>query len=177
MMLALEDSMGIVLAAAFSSFGAMIVGYLGLRAAQRTQAMNSTQHGDVYLAIKGLIQEHHYTRTLVRSITRYHDTALFEADASGNLIDMNLAAERLLGMSLREASGTGWANAVHEDDVERVQDAWYNAYHSGTRFGPIEYRYGSTGAYVRAEGNPATDGDGNIIAWVAGVLPIEEVNE
>ncbi len=45
----------------------------------------------------------------------------------GNCIFINQQCLELLGLTLTEALGQGWANSLHPDDLQRVSAEWYGA--------------------------------------------------
>lgn len=65
--------------------------------------------------------------------------ALFEADASGRLIDANKTYLRWTGLTIQELLGWGWINGVHPEDREKVRAEWLQAV-SDVRTSAMRYR-------------------------------------
>jgi diguanylate cyclase (GGDEF)-like protein/PAS domain S-box-containing protein len=59
---------------------------------------------------------------------------LFRADLNGAFHYVNRAFERMSGLRSDEAAETGWLNAVHPEDRERVADEWRKAVGARMRF-------------------------------------------
>lgn len=49
---------------------------------------------------------------------------IFQTDAAGRSLFINPYCLELMGMTLAEGLGQGWANALHPDDLQRVFAAW-----------------------------------------------------
>ena len=52
---------------------------------------------------------------------------IYQTDVVGNCIFINQQCLELLGLTLTEALGQGWANSLHPDDLQRVSAEWYGA--------------------------------------------------
>lgn len=65
---------------------------------------------------------------------------IFQTDARGNCVFVNLCWESLTGLSVREAIGNGWIKALHPDDVKRMCSVWYESMRMGNEFA-LEYRF------------------------------------
>ena len=117
----------------------------------------------------------------VDAVVKTQDRPIIKTEPSGALLYANPAAIRLLGMTNAELSGNGWVKAVHPDDRDMVFDRWRECVVTRHEFGPLMYRYlhPATGAltWVEAVAVPTIDIDGQIISWVATVLPVTTPGE
>ena len=70
---------------------------------------------------------------LARSESRYHalvhasPVGIFHTDAQGECIFVNQRWCQIAGLTAEEASGRGWAQALHPEDRERIAREWYTA--------------------------------------------------
>ncbi|MET3525788.1 diguanylate cyclase (GGDEF)-like protein/PAS domain S-box-containing protein [Phenylobacterium koreense] len=98
------------------------------------------------------------------------------ADPGGKLLEVGPVWEMWVGMSLEEAMGGGWAQAVHPDDLAPLIEAWNGALASG-RILDSEYRLRMAGGeyrWVRAWAAPRRDESGAIMLWYGAV---EDIND
>jgi len=76
--------------------------------------------------------------SLVMSMTqntwKVMDRPLWQADAQGKTIHTNKFMLKILYRQESEMLGNGWINSVHEDDRDRVSDAWESAIEDKTNF-------------------------------------------
>jgi PAS domain S-box-containing protein len=87
--------------------------------------------------------------------------AIFQADASGALFHSNERWQALFGMSLERAQGSGWRDAVHPGDRERVLAAWDACVAASLPF-DMEFqvlRPGGETGHVRMQASPANWGE------------------
>jgi PAS domain S-box-containing protein len=75
-----------------------------------------------------------------RILVTYVPVGIFQTDAQGNCIFVNHKWLELTGLSLAQALGTGWRNALHPEDRERVFQEWQQVAHTGHEFS-MEYRF------------------------------------
>lgn len=72
------------------------------------------------------------------------------------------------GLTMEQTEGTGWAAAVHPEDIARVTQLWTKALESGE---PIEVDYrlkrAADGVYrwFLAQSRPVRDRDGRVVKW------------
>ena len=86
---------------------------------------------------------------------------IFQADAAGELLHTNQRWQELFGMPLERAMGSGWRDAVHPVDHDRVVAAWSD---SVARSEPFEMEFqvlrpGGETAWVRVQASPANWGE------------------
>lgn len=63
----------------------------------------------------------------LRAINEASPMGIFVTDESGNCIYRNRVYQELTGLSTQESHGTGWIQAVHPDDRQRISTEWYEA--------------------------------------------------
>jgi PAS domain S-box-containing protein len=75
-----------------------------------------------------------------RVLATHTPVGIFQTDAVGDCVFVNQRWLELTGLSLAQAMGQGWANALHPEDRERVCSEWDEAAQSGQEF-YSEYRF------------------------------------
>jgi len=101
----------------------------------------------------------------------------FVASADGYRTFVNRRWVEYTGMTLDQASGSGWQTAAHPDDLKRVMDRWRRSVATGE---PLEYeariRRAADGEYrwfqVRAA--PLRDKRGRVEKWCGVAIDIED---
>jgi PAS domain S-box-containing protein len=95
------------------------------------------------------------------AVTSAASLAIFHADESGALVHTNERWQALFGMGLERALGSGWRDAVHPADRDRVLQAWDACVAQSLPF-DMEFRVsrpnGETG-HVRMQASPANWGE------------------
>jgi PAS domain S-box-containing protein len=66
-----------------------------------------------------------------RAVCESSPLGIFLADGRGDCIYLNPAGERICGLSAAEARGTGWLQALHPEDRERIRARWYGTATAG----------------------------------------------
>jgi PAS domain S-box-containing protein len=90
---------------------------------------------------------------------------------------VNRAWLEYTGLSPQQASGSGWEDAIHPDDLKRVLQRWRTSQEAG---GLLEYevrvRRGSDGVYrwFQTRARPLYDKRGKIVKWCAVATDIED---
>jgi PAS domain S-box-containing protein len=87
-------------------------------------------------AEKILKQQEELFRVLVTSAP----VGIFQTDIQGNCLYVNQCWQDITGLSLAEALGMGWSEALHPDERNLVLNEWYDATGSGREFN-LEYRF------------------------------------
>jgi PAS domain S-box-containing protein len=72
---------------------------------------------------------------------------IFQTDSQGDYLFVNPRWLEMTGLSLEEATGKGWSNALHPKDRERVIAQWDEAAREGNEFSR-EYRFRTPGGKV-----------------------------
>jgi len=101
----------------------------------------------------------------------------FVAEPNGKRTFVNQGWLEYTGFNPERASGFGWEEAIHPDDLKRVLERWRAAEQTGQ---PLEYeariRRGSDAAYrwFQTRARPLSDKRGRIIKWCAVATDIED---
>lgn len=111
-------------------------------------------------------------RALVQAIA----TFVWVADPAGNFTVPQSGWEKYTGQAFQQHGGSGWVQAVHPDDRERVAEIWQNAVRSKSWY-EVEWRcwHHATGRWRRCvtRGVPILGADGSVCEWVAAVTDVE----
>lgn len=86
------------------------------------------------------------------------------------------AWRKYTGQTFEEIKGAGWANALHPDDIERIQSVWERSVAGRVSY-ESEYRVRrSDGAYRHflTRGIPLFRADGSVREWVGAAIDITE---
>jgi two-component system, sensor histidine kinase and response regulator len=75
-----------------------------------------------------------------RTLTTQAPAGIFLTDAGGQYLFVNQRWCEIAGITPEEATGQGWADALHGEDRQRVFDEWYTAVQAGREIAS-EYRY------------------------------------
>ena len=80
------------------------------------------------------------------------------------------------GMTLEQAQGWGWAEAIHPDDREQLVEDWQSCLASGN---PVDMearirRFDSSYRWFLIRANPLRDGTGKILKWYGTCTEIED---
>lgn len=99
--------------------------------------------------------------------------ATFEADASGHYIWVSRRWTELTGITLGDAKGRTWEEAVYPLDRQRVTDEWSRAVEEHESFGPtsfrLQHRRSGDVVWVMAEASPVRNSDGLLIGYVGSI--------
>lgn len=98
------------------------------------------------------------------------------SDPDGSLIELSPRWSAMTGLGMKESLGTGWAVALHPDDLPGVQAIWHHALDMGQ---PAETRYrlrqkDGTYRWYRARAVPRLDGDGRVMLWYGSLEDIDD---
>jgi diguanylate cyclase (GGDEF)-like protein/PAS domain S-box-containing protein len=99
---------------------------------------------------------------------------IFITDAEGRRLYVNPRWCEIAGLSMEEALGDGWQNAIHPDDRQRCIAAWRNAVANNHPF-VSEYRFlhkDGTNLTVLANANQLKDDEGNIRGFIGSITDI-----
>ncbi len=69
-----------------------------------------------------------------RALTNHAPVGIFTTDESGQCTFVNSRWSTMTGLSLEQAKGLGWSNALHPSDRERVFREWQNSVETGNEF-------------------------------------------
>ncbi len=111
-----------------------------------------------------------------QTMTEISPVGIFHTDVDGNCLYVNERWCAITGLSIEQARGTAWANALHPEDRERVFAEWNRAVNDHALF-YAEYRFKrSDGAvtWVLGQARAEMDGAGKIIGYVGTITDITE---
>ncbi len=190
-----DASIAIIVGAALTStVPALIAAYSSVR----TRKENSSQHGMSQDVIRSLTDEvrkngeiisevhamakaaSYETRIRNRAALSFTSELWFETDSAGHCVWVNNSWLKYAGMLQGEALGTGWGNAIHDEDSGELFEAWDYAVGHGFDFGPYEFRF-KNGSLVSSEASPMFAGDESVIGYIGRAVvlstPQEETND
>lgn len=81
------------------------------------------------------------------------------------------------GMTMEQSEGNGWTQAIHPDARQRVLNAWFEAWQTGSPYEvEIPFRRASDGMYRwhLAKGLPIKDEAGRITKWIGVAIDIHD---
>jgi len=116
----------------------------------------------------------------LRELTETIPQMLWSADADGANDYCNQRVLDYTGLSAEEVRGAGWKKAVHQDDVEKMAQAWIAAVSTGK---PFQYEYRLLRAADHAyrwcicSALPLRDQEGRIIKWFGSVVDLHDWKE
>jgi len=111
-----------------------------------------------------------------RAMTEVSPVGVFRTDAEGRCLYVNERWCAFAGLTTEQAAGTGWSQALHPDDRERVFALWHEMVDEGLPF-RAEYRFrrpdGSV-TWLFGQSTAERDASGNIVCYVGSVTDITE---
>ncbi len=128
------------------------------------------------------IQRAEAHQKLQESEQRYSNLAMmspvgiFQSDTQGRCIFTNEHWQIISGRSNEASQGSGWEQAIHPDDRDRVKTEWYKATQKGVPFG-MESRFQRPDGSVRwvyGQAVAERDADGEVIGYIGTVTDITE---
>lgn len=147
-------------------------------AAEAAAKVNAHLDNGLHTTLKRLDSRLEEQGIMVSVIVKTQDKPIFKTDPSGALVSANPAAVRLLGMTVAEMTGDGWVRAIHPEDRQRVFREWFDCVAHRREFGPMIYRYlhptTKEVTMVEAVATPCVDMDGDVLSWVATLVPISD---
>jgi PAS domain S-box-containing protein len=69
-----------------------------------------------------------------RAIADHSPAGIFQTDTQGDCIYVNPHYSEITGLTLAEALGQGWSQALHPEDKQRIFDGWYAAAKVGNSY-------------------------------------------
>ena len=97
-------------------------------------------------------------------------------NGDGSLAYFNSRWYEYTGLTVEQSMGTGWVQALHPDDVDRVLQCWNTARAEATPY-VVECRYRSAAGEYRwymARALPASDGEGRVTRWFGTSTDVED---
>jgi len=102
--------------------------------------------GEIISIVRDITNRKKVESALQSSQRRYQTLAetspvcIFHSDAFGNCLYVNQRWNEMTGLNPELVAETGWMNAIHPDDAERVKNEWYRAISDKIPF-KSEYRF------------------------------------
>lgn len=115
--------------------------------------------------------EEHY-----RSLVDLHPQVPWTADGSGYVLEVGPRWKDITGFEAADALGSGWAKAIHPEDLGNVQQQWATSLASGTPL-DIEFRLATVGGeyrWYRNRAAPHISGDGKFVRWYGTVEDVDD---
>jgi PAS domain S-box-containing protein len=97
-------------------------------------------------------------------------------DAEGECIEDLPSWRNYTGQTSEEIKGSGWAKALHPDDLENALNVWRHAVKEKSKY-EVEYRvrrYDGVYRYFMARGVPVFKEDGSVREWVGTCIDITD---
>jgi PAS domain S-box-containing protein len=111
-----------------------------------------------------------------RTLTTHAPVGIFLTDAEGDYLFVNKRWCEIAGITPEDATGRGWAEALHREDRQRVSDEWYTAVQAGREVAS-EYRYQprqGEAIWVYSSAVALRDDTGQITGYLGTVTNITE---
>lgn len=110
-----------------------------------------------------------------RALVEHAPVGIFLTDLEGSCDFVNDWWSTITGLSLEEARGTGWSQALHPDDRDRVGREWALAVEDCRQFS-LEYRFINQGREVWVSGHAValTDADGRPAGYIGSIFDLTE---
>jgi CheY-like chemotaxis protein len=103
---------------------------------------------------------------------------LWTTDPHGNFVEPQTPWTSYTGQDWAAHCGSGWLNAVHPDDRQRVITLWSAALKHGSTYearGRIWHEASQSYRYFVSRAVPVADGDGGIREWVGSLTDVDEL--
>ncbi len=110
------------------------------------------------------------------TLTETVPVGIFLTDASGNCLYVNKFWSEIAGMTVQEASGQGWVNALHPEDRDRIFAEWDRATRKNLPFSS-EYRFirpDGKITWVYGQAIAETAADGSVTGYIGTLTDITE---
>lgn len=101
----------------------------------------------------------------------------WRTDAAGHYVTPQHSWEKFTGQSWEEHRGSGWVNAVHPDDRERVAELWRRACETRTPYesrGRLWHAPSQSWHYYVGRAVPLLNDDGTVREWVGCYADVHE---
>jgi PAS domain S-box-containing protein len=116
----------------------------------------------------------------LRELTETIPQMLWSAEADGAVDYCNQRVLDYTGLPAEQVQGAGWMRAVHQDDIEKMAQAWTAAVSTGK---PFQYEFRCLKAADHAyrwcisSALPMRDQNGRIIKWFGSVVDLQDWKE
>ena len=111
-----------------------------------------------------------------RAITSHSPAGIFQTDMQGDCTYVNPRWSEITGLTLNEALGQGWSQALHPDDRQRIFDGWYAAAKAGSSW-DWECRYVNKqgkASWITGHAEVLFDPQGNPQGYLGVIVDISE---
>lgn len=118
----------------------------------------------------------HAVKRTFETLANLSPGGIFRTTGDGSLTFVNPAWCKLSGITLEEAMGGGWSQAIHPDDRDRVWQEWHDAV-KVKRIFRTDFRFLRTNgevAWVDALASPELNDNGDIVGFVGVNVDISE---
>jgi diguanylate cyclase (GGDEF)-like protein/PAS domain S-box-containing protein len=115
--------------------------------------------------------------TRFQVLVRVSPSGIFYTDAGGDCIYVSERWCAMTGLPAEAARERGWAGALHPDDRERIEAAWYLAAREKRPF-QAEYRFCRTDGrviWVLGRAEAQTGDKGQVVGWVGSITDITDL--
>jgi PAS domain S-box-containing protein len=109
-----------------------------------------------------------------RLLTSTSPVGIFVTDADGHCEYINEAYEKMSGLTSAQASGQGWAQAVHPEDKDRVFEDWYAGVRAERPF-RTEFRFlraDGTVTWAIAQAVTQRDSSGKTLRFIGAITDV-----
>lgn len=115
---------------------------------------------------------------LFKQLAERAPIGIFKTDARGACTYVNPAWLEMTDLGEEEGLGFGWAEAIHPEDLQGVQESWKEAVDSSGSYSR-RFRFlmkNGTSRWVIAEAAPVTREDNEVIGYVGSTFDFTELN-
>lgn len=123
------------------------------------------------------VTEHRQSEERFHALARDAPVGIFRTDLVGNCLYVNERWCQIAGLTPQEAHGPGWTAALHPDDRERINAAWYRAAKEMSPF-RAEYRFrrpDGVVTWVFGQATAELDNGGEHVGYVGTITDITEL--
>jgi len=116
----------------------------------------------------------------LRQLTETIPQMLWSAEIDGAIDYCNQRVLDYTGLSSEQVQGSGWMRSVHEDDIEKMSQAWAAAVSTGEQFQyEFRCRRATDNAYrwCISSALPLHDPEGRVIKWFGTVMDLHDWRE
>ncbi len=111
-----------------------------------------------------------------RALATVSPAGIYRTDTDGNHVYVNERWSEIVGLTLKEASGSGWIEGVHPDDRERVRGEWATATSQKASF-RSEFRFQDRAGritWVLAQALAIAEADADLSGYVGTITDINQ---
>jgi PAS domain S-box-containing protein len=112
-----------------------------------------------------------------RSLVEAASSLVWRCNAEGEFISHNSAWEQYTGQGPKQQANRGWRNAVHEQDLSRLDGAGAKALDKGSTYvfeGRLWHEASQGYRQIRSQAVPLLDDEGNVLEWIGMVEDIHD---